>query len=95
MTTSNAYADRVFILDGGQALEEWMVWDTGLDEELINTPDGKVVAHDVRGVVSRRLTDQLGDLGVDPMAVGHIAFSRAHFDHVGKSRIRRAPDFIE
>ncbi|AWT51195.1 N-acyl homoserine lactonase family protein [Mycolicibacterium smegmatis] len=116
MTTSSAYADRMFVLDGGQALvtdisqwspgvdvgqsatfsnnvyliqhgEEWMVWDTGLDDELIDTPDGKVVAHNVRGVVSRRLTDQLSDIGVDPMSVGHIAFSHAHFDHVGNSRL--------
>lgn len=64
-----------------------MVWDTGLDEELIDVAEGRVVAHDVRGVVTRRLSDQLADIDVDPASVDHIAFSHAHFDHVGNSRL--------
>lgn len=114
--TPQAFADRMFVLDGGTAHvtdisqwspgvnvgqpavfsnnvyliahgDEWMVWDTGLDESLIDIPEGRVFAHDVRGVVTRRLSDQFAEIGVDPASVGHIAFSHAHFDHVGNSRM--------
>jgi hypothetical protein len=100
---STKFADRIFVLDGGQAHvtdvsqwspgvnvgepavfsnnvylirhgREWMVWDTGLDENLIEIPNGRVVAHDVRGVVTRRLSDQLRDIDVDPATVGTSLF---------------------
>ncbi|AFP40293.1 AttM/AiiB family protein [Mycolicibacterium smegmatis MC2 155] len=81
---SATFSNNVYLIEHG---DEWMVWDTGLDENLIDVPGGEVVAHDVRGVVTRRLSDQFSELGVDPAAVNHIAFSHAHFDHVGNSRM--------
>lgn len=78
------FSNNVYLL---QRDDQWMVWDTGLDERLIDTPGGAVVAHDVRGVVSRTLTSQLHELHVDPHDVRLIAFSHAHFDHVGNSRL--------
>lgn len=65
----------------------WMLWDTGVSDELAKLPGGKVVAHDVRGIVRHPLTDQFRQLGVEPKAVNFIAFSHAHFDHVGNSRL--------
>lgn len=80
----DVFSNNVYLIGHG---DDWMVWDTGLDESLIDVPEGRTFAHDVRGVVSRRLSDQLNEIGVDPAKVGHIAFSHAHFDHVGNSRL--------
>lgn len=66
--------------------EDWLIWDTGLQDDLIDFPNGKVVAHDVRGVVKKTVASQLEDLGVKPEDISHIALSHAHFDHVGNSR---------
>ncbi|WP_226863299.1 N-acyl homoserine lactonase family protein [Mycolicibacterium baixiangningiae] len=78
------FSNNVYLIGHG---DDWMVWDTGLDESLIDIPEGRIFAHDVRGVVTRRLSDQLDEIGVDPTDVAHIAFSHAHFDHVGNSRL--------
>ena len=65
----------------------WLLWDTGISDELANLPEGKVVAHHVRGIVKRTLESQLLEIGIRPHDVTHIAFSHAHFDHVGNSRL--------
>jgi N-acyl homoserine lactone hydrolase len=78
------FSNNVYLIRHGA---EWMVWDTGLDENLVETPEGRVVAHDVRGIVTHRLSEQLRDIDVDPATIGHIAFSHAHFDHVGNARL--------
>ena len=64
-----------------------MIWDAGLDDELVRIPEGKVFAHDVRGIVRRTLASQLAEVGVAPGDVTVIAFSHAHFDHVGNSKM--------
>ncbi len=76
------FSNNVYLLQHG---DQWMVWDTGIDERLIDTPGGEIIAHAVRGVVSRTLTAQLRELGIDPREVALIAFSHGHFDHVGNS----------
>lgn len=78
------FSNNVYLV---QHDDGWLVWDTGLDERLVDTPEGEVVAHDVRGVVTRTLTAQLREIAVDPGTVDAIAFSHAHFDHVGNSRL--------
>jgi glyoxylase-like metal-dependent hydrolase (beta-lactamase superfamily II) len=65
----------------------WMLWDTGISDDLATLPDGKVVAHEVRGIVRRPLAGQLKELGIEPKSVNFIAFSHGHFDHVGNSRL--------
>ena len=88
-TTTSATVERMCVLDGGEAtVEDISQWSpTGLDDELIGTPAGKVFAHDVRGIVRRTVAAQLAELAVAPEDVTVIAFSHAHFDHVGNSRL--------
>jgi N-acyl homoserine lactone hydrolase len=62
---------------------EWILWDTGIADEMINTPDGEIIAHGIRGVLKRTLRSQLDEIGVDPAAVTTLILSHAHFDHVG------------
>lgn len=65
---------------------DWLLWDTGLDDELVRLPAGEVFAHGVRGVTRRTISSQLQEIGIGPDDVTRIALSHAHFDHVGNSR---------
>ena len=62
---------------------EWMLWDTGLPDDLMNKPGGKVIAHNIRGIVTRPLASQLHEIGITPEDVRTVLLSHAHFDHVG------------
>lgn len=66
---------------------DWLIWDTGVDDDYARLPRGKVVAHHVRGTVRRTLAAQLAEVGIKPADVTLIAFSHGHFDHVGNSRL--------
>jgi N-acyl homoserine lactone hydrolase len=77
------FSNNAYLIQHG---DDYLLWDTGLDDEMIKIPGGKVVAHDVRGIVSKTLDEQLQEVGVKPEQITHIAFSHAHFDHVGNSR---------
>ena len=77
------FSNNVYLIKHGT---DWLLWDTGLQDDLIDIPDGKVVVHDVRGIVTKTIASQLQDLGVKPEEISHIAFSHAHFDHIGNSR---------
>ena len=76
------FSNNAYLIQHGTS---YMLWDTGLQDDLINIPDGKIVAHDVRGIVKQTLLSQLEEIGVKPEEISHIAFSHAHFDHVGNS----------
>ncbi len=62
---------------------EWLLWDTGLQDDLFFQSGGKVIAHNIRGIVSRTLSGQLKKLGLEPKDIGKVILSHAHFDHVG------------
>jgi N-acyl homoserine lactone hydrolase len=96
-----ATVDCLTVLDGGEAhVTDISQWSPGVDEGkpavlsnhayLIKHGDDwmlwDTVVHNVRGIVTRTLASQLEELGVKPKEVTHIAFSHAHFDHVGNSR---------
>jgi N-acyl homoserine lactone hydrolase len=66
---------------------QWILWDTGTDDELVNVPGGEIIAHGIRGVVTRTLRSQLDEIGVDPADVTMLILSHAHFDHVGNARL--------
>ena len=68
--------------DGG-----WLLWDTGLDDQLARSPGGEIVAHGIRGIVIRPVAEQLAEIGVAPGDIGIVALSHAHFDHVGNCRL--------
>lgn len=65
----------------------WLLWDTGVDDRLAGLPRGKEVAHKVRGMAGPALSGQLAALKVRPEDITVIAFSHAHFDHVGNARL--------
>ena len=77
------YSNNAYLIQHGSS---YMLWDTGLQDDLIDVPGGKIIVHDVRGVVHKTLLSQLDEIGVKPGDVSHIAFSHAHFDHIGNSK---------
>lgn len=66
---------------------QWILWDTGTGDELAKVPGGEIIAHGIRGVVTRTLLSQLTEIGVDPGDISVLILSHAHFDHVGNTRL--------
>lgn len=66
---------------------EWVLWDTGNEDELVKIPGGKIIAHGIRGVLKRTLKSQLDEIGIDPASVTTLLLSHAHFDHIGNTRL--------
>ncbi len=66
---------------------DWILWDTGLDDSLMNTSGGKVIAHNIRGIVTRPLAGQLDEIGLTPADIKTVVLSHAHFDHVGNCHL--------
>jgi glyoxylase-like metal-dependent hydrolase (beta-lactamase superfamily II) len=68
--------------------DDYMLWDTGLSEELIAKPQENA---DQRVTLKRSIVDQLKQIGVAPDRIGTIGISHFHFDHTGQAaRFRRA-----
>lgn len=65
----------------------WILWDTGIDDAVADEPGGKVIAHNIRGIVARTIRHQLADVGITPEDVKTVILSHAHFDHVGNCRL--------
>ena len=74
--------------------EQWLLWDTGTSDDVISEGGGRIIAHGIRGIVVRTLASQLELLHVAPDEVAAIAFSHAHYDHVGNSRLFRKAEWI-
>lgn len=62
---------------------EWILWDTGIQDNLYFKPGGKVVAHNIRGIVVRPIATQLHELGLQPEDIKTVILSHGHFDHTG------------
>ncbi|GAB7526449.1 N-acyl homoserine lactonase family protein [Paraburkholderia sp. 2C] len=73
---------------------EWMLWDTGTQDDLIEEPEGRVIAHGIRGTVKRTVVSQLHEIGVKPDEIGTLAISHAHYDHVGNCRLFKHAKWI-
>ncbi|AHF79132.1 Beta-lactamase-like protein (plasmid) [Sodalis praecaptivus] len=65
----------------------WLLWDTGTQDDLIAEPEGRVIAHGIRGTVRQTLAAQLADIGVGPHDIDTLVLSHAHYDHAGNSRL--------
>jgi glyoxylase-like metal-dependent hydrolase (beta-lactamase superfamily II) len=62
--------------------ENYLLWDTGLPGELA----GKTVPMgDMTLSVTRRIVDQLGQIGVSPDRVNFVGISHRHDDHIGQA----------
>ena len=80
------FSGNVYLI---QHRERWMVWDTGITDAIADQPEGRVFAHDARGVVTRTLASQFEELGIAPDSVDLLGISHGHFDHVGNSNLFR------
>lgn len=78
------FADNCYLIRHG---DDWMLWDSGFTDALVDTPEGVVGARDMRSKRTRTLASQLAEVGVSPGQVRIVAFSHTHADHVGNSRL--------
>lgn len=60
-----------------------LVWDTGLSDELANTPQGKKFMDAFVMRVQKTLAAQLKQIGYPPDTIKYLALSHLHGDHVG------------
>jgi N-acyl homoserine lactone hydrolase len=68
---------------------EWIMWDTGIEDAIAQDAGGRIIAHNIRGIVGRTIVSQLSDLGITPGDVGSVILSHAHFDHIGNCDLFR------
>lgn len=68
---------------------EWIMWDTGIEDAVAEEPGGRIIAHDIHGIVVRPISSQLMDIGITATDVGTVILSHAHFDHVGNAALLR------
>ncbi|WP_322743993.1 N-acyl homoserine lactonase family protein [Nostoc edaphicum] len=78
------FSNNCYLIQHGN---DWMLWDMGVPDDWVGTPEGVVGSPGVRGIVNRTLVSQLDEIGVKPADVTIIALSHAHFDHVGNTRL--------
>ncbi|MGD1879071.1 MAG: N-acyl homoserine lactonase family protein [Kiloniellaceae bacterium] len=69
--------------------DEWILWDTGIPDAVAKESGGRVIAHNIRGIVVRTIRAQLSDIGITPQDIGRVILSHAHFDHVGNAAMFR------
>jgi N-acyl homoserine lactone hydrolase len=65
----------------------WMLWDTGTQDDLIDELGGRIIAHGIRGTVSKTVASQLAEIGTAPDDIAKLVLSHAHYDHVGNCRL--------
>ncbi len=68
---------------------EWIMWDTGIEDAIAQESGGRIIAHNIRGIVARTIACQLADVGITPADVGRVVLSHAHFDHIGNAELFR------
>jgi N-acyl homoserine lactone hydrolase len=59
-----------------------LLWDTGLPQSIADRPGGEGLGG---AVVTRKLTDQLAQLGLKPSDIEYLSLSHSHFDHSGNA----------
>ena len=69
-----------------------MLWDTGLDEGLLDRP--VPATGGFHSTVSIKLTAQLGAIGLKPVDIDYVAISHAHPDHAGNVNLFDKATFI-
>jgi len=60
-----------------------LLWDAGLPDGLVHTPEGKTVYNNFTMRVTRTLVSQLREIGQGPETVGYLGISHMHGDHTG------------
>jgi len=77
------FSDNCYLIRHGN---EWMLWDSGYPDSLVDKPEG-IVGPRSRALRSRTLVSQLAEIGVAPDQVSRLAFSHSHGDHVGNGNL--------
>jgi len=77
------FSDNCYLVRHG---DEWMLWDSGYADSLVDKPEGIVGP---RSTALRKVTlvSQLAEIGVTPDQINRIAFSHSHGDHVGNANL--------
>jgi N-acyl homoserine lactone hydrolase len=76
---SKVLTDSCYLIRHG---ENYLLWDTGLPGELA----GKTVPMgDMTLTVTRRIVDQLRQIGVSPDRINFVGISHRHDDHIGQA----------
>ena len=75
----------------------WMLWDSGYPDAFAARPEGVVAPSGLNvGRLPRTLASQLGEIGLTPSDITHLAFSHMHGDHVGNAGLfSRATLYIQ
>jgi glyoxylase-like metal-dependent hydrolase (beta-lactamase superfamily II) len=71
--------DSCYLIRNG---DRYLLWDTGLPGELAGTSSG---SGPMTMSVSRRIVDQLAQIGVRPAQVNFVGISHNHQDHIGQA----------
>jgi glyoxylase-like metal-dependent hydrolase (beta-lactamase superfamily II) len=82
---SRDFSDNCYLIRHGKDL---MLWDTGMSDSIADKPEGVKAANGLLTLwVRRTLASQLGELGVAPTDITHIAISHFHSDHCGNANL--------
>ena len=72
-----------------------LIWDVGVPEAIADMPDGqKPEGFPVHITVKKKLSAQLGELGLTPADIEFVSFSHMHFDHTGNANLFAAANWI-
>lgn len=65
-----------------------LIWDTGVPEGIADSPDGvRPKDFPTHITVGKKLSAQLGELGLKPEDIEYVSFSHMHFDHTGNGNL--------
>jgi glyoxylase-like metal-dependent hydrolase (beta-lactamase superfamily II) len=70
-----------------------LLWDTGIDQSLADTPDG-LSGGGFHSNVSKKLTDQLAEIGLGVDDIDYVSISHFHPDHAGNVRLFKTSTFV-
>ena len=77
------FSDNCYLIQHGK---DWMLWDTGYPDALVDKPDG-IVGPRSTALRKKTLASQLAEIGVAPSQINVLAFSHSHGDHVGNGNL--------
>lgn len=63
-----------------------LLWDTGIPEAIADMPNG-FSENGMTARFAKKLSTQLGELGLTPADIEYVSFSHSHFDHVGNANL--------
>ena len=80
---SAVFSDNCYLIQHGS---DWMMWDSGYPDSLVDKPEG-IVGPRSTALRTKTLASQLAEIGVAPSQITYLAFSHSHGDHVGNGNL--------